>query len=868
MTFALTKIQLPRPRTGVIDREALETALAGALVSARVVVLCAPAGYGKTTLLARALARQTETHAVAWFSADEGDDLQNALECLLAALEPFDPPWRSAPETLLQRASASEAEMRSVAAELINTLEACDAERGIIAIDDLHRIEDPAWYRFLEALIDRIGARWSIALASRVDPPLALARLRAAGELVEFRQLQLRFAQAEAQRLASVRGIDPAQADRAFERTQGWPAGLGIALASARHHESPLARREGERSMLEYLLSEVLDRQRPELAGFLLDVSVLPELDAPRCMQVSGNPAAAALLEEIERGGLLSVVLDAPVPVLRLHDLFRDALQERLRQRDPARLRNLRRRAAASEPDPLRRIAMLIAAEDLEEAARLVLAEVPERLARAGPASVLHLLHSFPAEFRDNSPELLLVRGLAGWVGWEFALMLELFERARRAFEAAGNAAGANLASTYAAHGLVMAGHLDEARQLLDALAGRTLPLATRALYLNAAYWLAIDEGRTGDVASIYREQLELLQRSTGVALAYQTSPPLRLPGMPGVLRNLERHAGWLLRIGGDEPTPLRPLGILSQAWVATWRGELRLAHQLREQARAEAAWSGGSGAVQAHLLTHAAISLAMSGDRDGAIAAARSRFELQRQSGAWTSYIVAALVARACAAADDASALRGALDTARELAGRARAEGLPVNDLLLVPATGQLAWMEGRTADAQAAWIQALADAPAIDVYGQAAETRVRLARALLRRGDLPGAAAVLQPALAAARTEQCPGGALLAGEALCELATASWGTSLPAADAGLLREWKRMVEAVEPAGPANESGLTGREMEVLARIAAGESNKLIARGLDLSLHTVKRHVANILAKLEASSRGQAAALYSSLRR
>src|SRR5690606_33554365 len=97
------------------DRHALELRLAEALGHARVALLCAPAGYGKTSLLARALARLPAEHAIAWFSADEGDDRQGALECLLAALEPFDPPWRSAPETLPQRAGGSEAALRAAA---------------------------------------------------------------------------------------------------------------------------------------------------------------------------------------------------------------------------------------------------------------------------------------------------------------------------------------------------------------------------------------------------------------------------------------------------------------------------------------------------------------------------------------------------------------------------------------------------------------------------------------------------------------------------------------------------------------------------------------------------------------------------------
>lgn len=868
MTFARTKIQPPRPRAGLIDRHELELRLADALAGTRVSLLCAPAGYGKTSLLARALARLPDEHGIAWFSADEGDDVQGALECLLAALEPFDPPWRSAPETLPQRAGASEAQLRATAAELINTLDACEIARGTIVVDDLHRIEDPAFYRFLDALVERMGPRWGLAFSSRTDPPLSLARLRVAGELAEFRQLQLRFAQEEAQRLAITMGLEPSRAERAFERTQGWPAGLGMAIASARQHGGSHARREGERSIFEYLLTEVLDQQRPELAEFLLGVSVLPELDAQRCMQVSGRADAGALLDEIERGGLLTVVLDAPTPVLRLHDLFRDALQDRLRAGDPAKLRELRRRAAAGEPDPLRRIAMLIAAEELEEAARLVLAEVPERLARAGPASVLHLLGTFPADFRDASPELLLVRGLVGWVGWDFGLMLDLFERSRRAFLAAGDEAGASLASAYAAHGFIMAGRLEEAAELLAGLAARRLPDATRALYLNAAYWLAIDQGQVAQVAPLYGEQLDLLARSTNVALAYQTSPPLRLPGLPGVTPLLARHGDWLLRVGGDEPTPLRPLGMLSHAWVAAWRGRLQEAHRLREQARAEAAWSGGSGAVMAHLLTHAAFALAMSGERTAAIAAARERAGLQRHAGTWPAYLVAVLVARIAAACDDAGELRTALAEARAIAATLRAAGTPANETLMDPAAGQLAWLAGHREEAMTTWRAALARESAIGTYGQAVEMRVRLARALLRNGQVEQAATTLSPALAEGRAVQGPGGALLAAEALRELSIAAWGPALPAEDVALLRDWVRALDAeAGVATPAAETGLSARELEVLARIAAGESNKLIARALDLSLHTVKRHVANILAKLGAESRSQAAARYATLR-
>jgi LuxR family maltose regulon positive regulatory protein len=426
---------------------------------------------------------------------------------------------------------------------------------------------------------------------------------------------------------------------------------------------------------------------------------------------------------------------------------------------------------------------------------------------------------------------------------------------------------GACLAAAYHAHGLIMTGHLEEAEALLAGLKGRATGIGTRALTLNALYWLAIDQGRFNAIAPLYGEQVELLQGSSQADLVYQTSPPLRLPGAPGVMRHLARHAELMLRVTEDEPTPLRPLGMLSQAWVAAWHGELTEARRLRELARTEAAWSGSSGAVVAHLLTHAAFELAMSGDHAGAVAAARERAQRQAHLGAWGRCVLAALLVRITAACNDLDGLRVALSAAREQMAQLRAAGTPFNEAVIETAAAQLAWLEGRTADAIAGWRAALRDPEAIDLVGQATETRVRLARALLRTHDLPGAAALIAEVLATARREEGPGGALLAGDALREIATASWNKALTPTDTALLRSWLRSTEVAVATAALPDADLSARELEVLERIAAGESNKVIARALDLSLHTVKRHVANILGKLGVATRGQAAALFNSRR-
>jgi len=163
---------------------------------------------------------------------------------------------------------------------------------------------------------------------------------------------------------------------------------------------------------------------------------------------------------------------------------------------------------------------------------------------------------------------------------------------------------------------------------------------------------------------------------------------------------------------------------------------------------------------------------------------------------------------------------------------------------------------------------LSALAQEEACDLMGQANELRLRLAAARLRDGGLDEAAAWIAPCLQ--RAEDGPRGAVFAREALAELARADWRGRLAPEAQATLAEWAAALAAPAAGAPAQSAGvnagverLTARELEVLAHIAAGDSNKLIARAFDLSLHTVKRHVANILGKVGAESRGQAAAWY-----
>lgn len=397
--FAVTKIQPPRLRASRVDRPGFDAALAAALFHHRVVLLQAPAGFGKTTALAAQLAGLAPDTALAWVSLDEDDDRQRLFACLAAALEPFDLPWRTAPEALVALLGQDDpAAPRRATTELLNALAAADTPRGLIVLDDLHRVVSTQVHALLETLIERLPAQWTLVLASRTVPPLPLARWRAAGELAEFTQEELRFTSAEAAALLAADGAAPERAAELIERTQGWPAGLRLCLAALRARPGGAGRSAAvvDRHLFDYLASEVLDDMPVPLHDFLVRCSVLPELTAARAAAVSGDALASAHLDEIERRGLFVTALDAQERTLVLHDLFRDALQERLRQRFAAELPRLLQSAAAGESDPLRRVGYLMRADTWGAAEQALADAAPELFLGGGASEVLRLVEQFP----------------------------------------------------------------------------------------------------------------------------------------------------------------------------------------------------------------------------------------------------------------------------------------------------------------------------------------------------------------------------------------------------------------------------------------------------------------------------------------
>jgi LuxR family transcriptional regulator, maltose regulon positive regulatory protein len=855
----------------MIARARLEQQLGEALAGRRLTLICAPAGFGKTAALARQVLLLPRGTALAWITADEYDDLHRFLRCLFLALEPYDLPWRTDPMALIAAATDTQRDLDAAVTGLVNAMAACEVPRGLVVIDDAHRIEDTAVFSFLQLLLDRLPAHWGLVLSTRVEPPLKLARLRARDELAEFRQDQLSFSQQEVAALVACCGTggDVAQL---WTRTGGWAAGLRMALNVFRAGASPLPESpQLDRHMFEFLAAEVLDELPVELREFLMQCSVLPELTVRRCVELTGNLAAAGLLQETERRGLFVSVLGGREPTLTLHELFRDCLAERLAREHPERLPELLGRAAATEPDPIRRLSYLLRAGHWDAAEALMEGVAEDLLADGATEPVLRLLAQFPEARRERSPLLAMLRVQVAWERWDWRTMINELETAIAGFEAGGDTVRLRRAQVFEAVALVGGGFSGDSRERLAAIELIDADLETRALAIALDTWHALDFGEFRRVAAAWQTLLDLLEQTDRARIWNHCIQRTLYVWMPGMAAPLTRLVDHVFRHGGDAPTQLRAIGHVMAAWLALWRGEPERALEAVAQAQEDARWLGRPVRLVMFASTVQSIVHAVRGEREQAYAALDALlgyFAAARPSGPpatptsmYGHYVFLAM--RVADALGDGEALR---DFASRLPPPPRIKNYAMLRAPLATVPARLAMLDGRYAEAAGLWAEALQDEAAIDVLGLAEEAWLRYADALLRLGRKAEAAAALNVVLARVADTGELGGVLLAGrDVLIRLAGAPWRDELDWTGLAMLRGWAQRFAATarDPAQPAGNGPLSARELEVLALISAGESNKAIARTLVLSPYTVKRHVANILDKLGLYSRTQAAQWY-----
>ncbi|MBT2326627.1 transcriptional regulator [Variovorax paradoxus] len=806
-------------------------------------------------------------------TVDEHDDLPRLLACLAEALEPYDLPWRVAPDAL-SRLSSHEHGVRAAVDELVNALGATPVSHGVIALDDLHCVVDARLFEFLDLMLDRLPQNWTVAIATRVRPTLALAKLRARRELWELGQAELSFSLEEVQSLSRTSGneIDAAAASRLLARTQGWAAGLTLSLTeTGASSRAASAERWSRRHLFDYLTSEVFDQMAPELREFLMRCSVLQELTAARCMAVSGSPRAAELLDELERRAMFVSVLDGEEFTLRLHELFRDFLEERLRRAHADEIPALLCRAAQGESDPVRKVNLLLRAGAWNEAEEVLAGLVSLMLANGDNAHVLRLIDQFPDEERARSPQLAYAGGLCAWHQYEDAVVQQTMHRAACGFDALGRSAEAQRARAFEALALLFLGRIDEARQLSATVRSRAMDLDVAALSELFGYW---DTGYSGPPlgpAEHLGRLVDLLEDVAPADLWYRCVPRVYvLVGRVGLNAQLRRFVQGAQRAAGDENALLQAAVSLIDAWLLLWRGRIDEADRWLRRVQDDSNWFALPDSLRIPMLHLKAACHGMRGDRQGvyeAWQALPSHAPVSRLSDDVLMRCLSIILVTAIMLEDE-EALRRALTTLE--ANRGVAER-PHLQPLRRGCKALLAYGEGRLDEVRALMLPILPSSPAVDRMGMDSGIRILLARVELREQRMPQAWEMLRPVVERISTTGEIGDILPPGaSAIAELARASWGSAAPPHAVAMLKEWAQFTRELrgdrkaEPRVAQQESkSLSARELEVLERLAAGESNKLIARALDLSPHTVKRHVARILDRLDLSSRGQAAAWY-----
>jgi LuxR family transcriptional regulator, maltose regulon positive regulatory protein len=393
---------------GIVSRPRLFERLGA---SARVTVVSAPAGAGKTVLLRSWISQAGLAGHAAWVPAGRGErDPQQFWLSVLAALR------RTAPGSALVRplTAAPELDGGAVVERLLTDL-APLADRVWLVIDDVHEL-GPDALRQLELLVMRAPPGLRFVLAARHDVRLGLHRLRLEGGLAEIREPDLRFTLAEARELLAAAGVDLPEVAPLVERTEGWAAGLRLAalsLAGGADPERFEAEFSGsERTVAEYLLAEVLDRQDNAVRRLLLRTSILDRVNGELADLLAGGSGGERVLQDLEAANAFVVALDPGRSWFRYHHLFADLLQLQLRRTEPDQVAGLHRAAAgwlAGYGYPVEAVRHAQAAQDWGLAARVLAGHWPGLYLDGQAATVHELLAGFPDQTRVADAELAII---------------------------------------------------------------------------------------------------------------------------------------------------------------------------------------------------------------------------------------------------------------------------------------------------------------------------------------------------------------------------------------------------------------------------------------------------------------------------
>ena len=897
-----TKLSVPSARASLVPRPRLGKRIEEG-TERKLTLVCAPAGFGKTTLLGAWTSDLPSGRSVAWLSLDASDnDPARFWRYFVAAIEQLRP--GSGESTLALLGSPQAPPIEAVLTTLLNGLAELDAD-AVLVLDDYHLIESRAIHEALAFLVEHLPPRMHLVISTRADPLLPLARLRVRGEMAELRAPDLRFTPGEAATfLGRVMGLERSAEDIAKleTRTEGWIAGLQMAALAMRDRADIPAFIEAftgsNRYVLDYLVEEVVDRQPEEVRSFLLETSVLGRMCGPLCDAVTGRPDGRATLERLERANLFVVPLDDERRWYRYHHLFADVLHERLRQAGVGRPSELHRRASAwFEQQDLAEEAIehALTAADWQRTTRLLVQSVPSFVFRGQFHTALGWMSALPdAVVRANPTLSVYYAGTLMYANQPEAAEDRLQEAER------GVRAGVPSEEARLIRGEVAAIRAAIARisgdlALCVALSRRALdllpeeeagPLKLRvATMLNASRAFLVSGDVTRQSETLVRSVIAPLSGPQGnryAALSSMTNLA-RLHVMQGRLRRAAAAFEEAMRVVPDSAKMRQLYG-----GPAYYFGTGDIYREWNDLGAARSHLGQGMELVQGTLPVDADVILI------GYLSMARLEQALGNGNGALETLdelahltqrrnFAAPLLARAEAAKAQVRLAQGDLMAALRWAQTCglRADGEPS-----YPQEGEYLALArvlvaqgheeppGRPQDdAMGLLDRLLRAAEDGGRMGSAIEILVLHALALRKPGDPSEALAALERALMLAEPEGYVRVFVDEGEPMKALLSEFLNTRRKgpreAHHRVLLDYGRRLLAAFDSpsasTGPSTEPPLlallTAREREVLALIASGLSNREIAARLFVEVSTVKSYANGIFRKLGVQSRTQAVA-------
>jgi LuxR family transcriptional regulator, maltose regulon positive regulatory protein len=868
-----TTIRIPPLSPRMIPRERLVRALEEGVRECRIVLIAAPAGYGKSTVLAE-WAHRTDL-PVAWLTIDSEDtDAEGLLRGLVAAWSEAESGFRESRPGLLAGARSPDLELLR---DLIVEAATGRAEPLVFVLDEIHLLTDPHALDTLRVLLERYPPTCRFVLAGRGAPNLPLARHRARGDLADLSTADLRLRDDEVHAVMAARLGTTLPAERIAamqERLEGWFAGVQLVCHALAHQSDalpgvPISGRH--RFVAAYLREEVLTSLPEAQRQFLLSTSILDRLCAGVCDAVTDQPGSQEMLEQLERAGLFLDALDEELEWFRYHPLFREVLQEEAKRLFPDDIETLQQRAGRWHLDhemPDEALAHAIAAGDIDLATRIIEDYAVIRMESGEIAAVRHWVETIPARWYETRPALNLARVV-------YLLSSGAFEQSAALLdEIDALVKDAQDRQTVIQRGKIATARCAIACYMNDIPAAeRYGEAALRDLSPDDRFFISSIHHALGDTYSrnaMWDRASESLNKALRVV--HRPSHRIRSVHIYGALADLELRRGHLQQAGHyweqaiegmRDPSLWGRLPLPVTGWVSIRMGELHYEWNRLDEARShlrrgrELAELGGD--------TRAMIA--------GCLLGARLDLAAQAPAGA----------------AETLEAARGLIDHAQFPEWSRRFDRLRVE-----------CWIAQRRWPALRSWVGGMPADGVRDARAEPEIDQITLARALLAMPDAPDrdrAMRLLDRVLAQAEAEDRAG---LLAEGLALRAIGHWhmgkqqaagadlARSLEIAEPeGFVRTYLDLGEpigailrdlAARPNPPdyartllrimTNErvspgpDPLTEREQEVLGLLAAGMTNAQIGDALFISPETVKKHSSSIYAKLGVSRRIEAVRL------